>query len=325
MTPKNPTNHDSSRKVVVTSISFGKSSFLRKRLLKAFPNSIFNEKGRRLSGKKLVEFLGDTDAAVVGTESIDDSILNYTPQLKIISKYGVGLDNIDQRSLKSKGIFLGWTGGTNKRSVSELTLCVMLGLCRNVFSSSFKLKQSEWEKEGGHQLSGKTVGIIGCGQIGTDIVSLLSPFGCNLLVRDILDKSDFCREHGASAVSQEEVIEKSDIISLHVPLTELTRHMVNESFLQRMKSTAFLVNTCRGEVVNQEALKLALIKNAIGGAALDVFIEEPPTDVEFLSLPNLMVTPHIGGNAREAVEAMGQSAIDHLISFFTSHSGKPAY
>ncbi|MBT3515007.1 MAG: phosphoglycerate dehydrogenase [Nitrospina sp.] len=325
MTTINPNNHDSSPKVVVTSTSFGKSPFLRERLLKAFPNSIFNEKGLRLSGKKLVEFLSDTDAAIVGIEPIDDSVLNYTPQLKIISKYGVGLDNIDQESLKSRGVFLGWTGGTNKRSVSELALCFMLGLCRNVFSSSFKLKQSEWEKEGGHQLSGKTVGIIGCGQIGSDMVRLLSPFGCNLLVRDILDKSDFCREHRASIVSQEEVIEKSDIISLHVPLTELTRYMVNQSFLQRMKSTAFLVNTCRGEVVNQEALKLALIKNAIGGAALDVFIEEPPTDVEFLSLPNLMVTPHIGGNAREAVEAMGQSAIDHLISFFTSHSGKPAY
>jgi D-3-phosphoglycerate dehydrogenase len=137
-----------------------------------------------------------------------------------------------------------------------------------------------------------------------------------LLVRDIVDKSDFCREQGAVEVSLNEVIKKSDIISLHVPLTKLTRQMVNENFLQRMKSTAFLVNTCRGEVVNQEALKKALSQKIIAGAALDVFVEEPPTDAEFLSLPNLMVTPHIGGNAREAVEAMGRSAIDHLVAFF---------
>ena len=118
----------------------------------------------------------------------------------------------------------------------------------------------------------------------------------------------------------DEVVEKSDIITLHVPLTELTHQMVNESFFQRMRSTAFLVNTCRGEVINQGSLKNALSKKVIAGAALDVFIEEPPIDVEFLSLPNLMVTPHIGGNSREAIEAMGRSAIDHLVEFFKNYS-----
>jgi D-3-phosphoglycerate dehydrogenase len=198
----------------------------------------------------------------------------------------------------------------------------MLGLCRNVFGSGFKLKSSEWNKDGGHQLSGKTVGIIGCGHIGSDVVQLLSPFGCTVLARDIVDKSDFCQEQGAVAASLDDVIVKSDIISLHVPLTELTRKMVNENFLQRMKSTAFLVNTCRGEVVDQKALKVALSQKIIAGAALDVFVEEPPTDADFLSLPNLMVTPHIGGNAREAIETMGQSAIDHLVTFFENQ--KPA-
>ena len=314
--PGNPKSNNSEPKIAVTSISFGKSAALREELLQIFPNSVFNESGQRLSGETLIEFINDADAAIVGVETIGDSVLENTPALKIISKYGVGLDSIDQESLKSRNISLGWTGGVNKRSVSEQTLCFMLGLCRNIFGSGFKLKNSEWNKDGGHQLSGKTVGIIGCGHIGSDVARLLSPFGCTLLVRDIVDKSDFCREHGASEVGLDEVLEKSDIISLHVPLTELTRQMVNENFLQRMKSTAFLVNTCRGEVVDQEALKIALSQKIIAGAALDVFIEEPPTDAEFLSLPNLMVTPHIGGNAREAVEAMGQSAIDHLVSFF---------
>ena len=312
----NPKSNNSEPKIAVTSISFGKSAALREELLQIFPNSVFNESGQRLSGETLIEFINDADAAIVGVETIGDSVLENTPALKIISKYGVGLDSIDQESLKSRNISLGWTGGVNKRSVSEQTLCFMLGLCRNIFGSGFKLKNSEWNKDGGHQLSGKTVGIIGCGHIGSDVARLLSPFGCTLLVRDIVDKSDFCREHGASEVGLDEVLEKSDIISLHVPLTELTRQMVNENFLQRMKSTAFLVNTCRGEVVDQEALKIALSQKIIAGAALDVFIEEPPTDAEFLSLPNLMVTPHIGGNAKEAVEAMGRSAIDHLVTFF---------
>ncbi len=312
----NPKSNNSEPKIAVTSISFGKSTALREELLQIFPNSVFNESGQRLSGETLIEFINDADAAIVGVETIGDSVLENTPALKIISKYGVGLDSIDQESLKSRNISLGWTGGVNKRSVSEQTLCFMLGLCRNIFGSGFKLKNSEWNKDGGHQLSGKTVGIIGCGHIGSDVARLLSPFGCTLLVRDIEDKSDFCREHGASEVGLDEVLEKSDIISLHVHLTELTRQMVNENFLQRMKSTAFLVNTCRGEVVDQEALKIALSQKIIAGAALDVFIEEPPTDAEFLSLPNLMVTPHIGGNAKEAVEAMGRSAIDHLVTFF---------
>ena len=303
-------------KIAVTSISFGKSAILREKLLRVFPNSIFNEDGQRLSGKKLIEFISDANAAIIGVETINDFILEYTPELKIISKYGVGLDSIDQESLKNRNIHLGWTEGVNRRSVSELTICFMLGLCRNIFGSGFKLKKSEWDKEGGHQLSGKIVGIIGCGHIGSDVVKLLSPLNCKILVRDIVDKSDFCQEQGASEASLEEVIVRSDIISLHVPLTELTRQMVNENFLKKMKSTAFLVNTCRGDVVEQEALKKALNQRIIAGAALDVFSDEPPTDEEFLSLPNLMVTPHIGGNAIEAVEAMGHSAIEHLVSFF---------
>ena len=316
MTIKNQSGHGPTQKIAVTSVSFSKSAILRERLLSVFPNSIFNETGQRLSDGKLIEFINNADAAIVGTETINDSLLDHTPALKIISKYGVGLDSIDQASLKNRNISLGWTGGVNRRSVSELTLGFMLGLCRNIFRSGFKLKNTEWNKDGGHQLSGKTIGIIGCGHIGSDVARLLSPFGCTLLVRDIVDKSDFCREQGAVEVSLDEVIEKSDIISLHVPLTELTRQMVNENFLRRMKATAFLVNTCRGEVVDQEALKNALSQKIIAGAALDVFAEEPSTDAEFLSLPNLMVTPHIGGNAREAVGAMGRSAIDHLIAFF---------
>ena len=316
MTLRNKSKQGFEPKVVVTSISFSKSTLLKELLLNIFPNSTFNETGQRLSDEKLIEFINNADAAIVGIETIDDSLLKHAYKLKIISKYGVGLDSIDQTALKNRNITLGWTGGINRRSVSELTLGFILGLCRNVFSSGFKLKNGVWEKSGGYQLSEKTVGIIGCGHIGSDIARLLSPFGCNVLVNDIVDKSDFCLKQGISQVSLNEVIEKSDIITLHVPLTELTHQMVSESFLQRMRPSAFLVNTCRGEVVNQEALRDALTKKIIAGAALDVFIEEPPSDVNFLSLPNLMVTPHIGGNAKEAIEAMGRSAIDHLVKFF---------
>jgi D-3-phosphoglycerate dehydrogenase len=147
-------------------------------------------------------------------------------------------------------------------------------------------------------------------------VRLLAPFGCDLLINDIVDKSNFCQEQSASQVSLNVLLEQSNIISMHVPLTKQTHQMVNANFLQQMKSTGFLINTSRGKVVDQEALKKALTEDDIGGAALDVFEEEPPIDKDFISLPNLMVTPHIGGNSLEGVEAMGRAAIKHLVLFF---------
>ena len=316
---KQKQTQSSSPRVAVTSISFGKSAILREELKRVFPNCYFNEQGQRYSGAELVDFLKDADAAVVGIEAITDQVLSETPQLKIVSKYGVGLDSIDQESLKRRNIALGWTEGVNRRSVSELTLCFMLGLYRNVFTSGYSLKQSKWEKNGGAQLSGKTVGIIGCGHVGSDVIKLLEPLECNILVCDIVDKSKFCEEHNATQTSLENLSIKSDVISLHVPLTPLTSKMVNKNFIDQMQPTAYLVNTSRGSVINQNDLKTALIENKIAGAALDVFAEEPPSDDEFLLLPNLMVSPHIGGNAKEAVEAMGRSAIGHLVSFFKNH------
>jgi D-3-phosphoglycerate dehydrogenase len=138
----------------------------------------------------------------------------------------------------------------------------------------------------------------------------------SIVVCDILDKSKFCEEHNATQTTIENLAANSDIISLHVPLTSITSEMVDKNFIDQMQTIAYLVNTSRGGVVNQSDLKIALKRNNIAGAALDVFAEEPPSDEEFLLLPNLMVSPHIGGNAKEAVEAMGHSAIDHLVSFF---------
>ncbi|MEC9422791.1 MAG: NAD(P)-dependent oxidoreductase, partial [Nitrospinota bacterium] len=171
-------------------------------------------------------------------------------------------------------------------------------------------------REGGQNLSGKTVGIIGCGNVGQEVIKLLKPFGCNILVNDIEDKNEFCREQSAIESSFEILINESDIVSLHVPLTNLTRELVDENILQAMKPTAFLINTSRGSVVKHSALHEALLSGKISGAALDVFDLEPPDDLKFLRLPNLMVTPHIGGKSIEAIEAMGTAAIDNLAKFF---------
>ena len=303
-------------RIKVTSRSFSRHTVLKQELLELFPNSVFKTEGPPTGIPNIAEFLKDADGVILGLEEMDRHVLQQLENVKIIAKYGVGLDNLDVSSAEDLGITIGWTGGVNKRSASEQALGFMLGLSRNLFFSSFPLKNGKWEKEGGAFLTGKTVGIIGCGHIGTDLIYLLQPFNCQILICDILDKSGVVDTYGATQVLQDELLAEADIISLHVPLTELTQCMVNEEFLQKMKPTAHLINNSRGPVVEQQALKNALQQNIIAGAALDVFESEPPEDLEFLDLPNLMVTPHIGGSANEAILAMGRSAISHLKRHF---------
>ena len=303
-------------KVVVTPPTFYKSESLKSKLSSLFPNTVYNQNADYLSGEELIGFLKDADAAIIGRDLVTQDTLNALPQLKMISKYGVGFDNLDLNSIKQRGIELAFTTGINKRSVAELTLSFMVGLCHNIFISAERVKRGEWIREGGRNLSGKTIGIIGCGNVGKEVVKILKPFGCKILINDIEDRSEFCREQSAIESTFELLIKESDIVSLHVPLTNLTRDMINKNILKDMKANAFLVNTSRGPVVNSSHLHRALVSKQILGAALDVFCSEPPDDIEFLQLPQLMVTPHIGGNTVEAVEAMGQAAIDNLLKYF---------
>ena len=304
-------------RVAVTPPPICNSSTLRDELSALFPQPLFNDTGRYLTEDELIRFASEADALLVGRDGITDKVLAALPHLKIIAKYGVGLDTIDQDAMKRHSVELGWTAGVNRRSVAELTLSFMLGLCHNVFKGGLALKQGQWVKDGGHLLQSKTVGIVGCGNIGQEVIRLLQPFGCVVWVRDILDRSEFCKETGALEKSLEEVLAGADIISMHVPLTEATRHMIDAASLAKMQSSAFLINTSRGDVVDQAGLKEALLKKTIAGAALDVFAQEPPEDMELLACPQLMVTPHIGGNAVEAVEAMARAAFQHMKEYFS--------
>lgn len=269
-----------------------------------------------MSGQELIDFLKDAEAVIIGRDIFNQEILDALPKLKVISKYGVGLDNLDQEAIKNSGVTLGAVAGTNKRSVAELALSFMIGLCHNIFISAVKMKNEEWLPDGGINFSEKTVGIVGCGNIGKEVVKLLKPFSCKILINDIEDRSEFCQEQGAAEMDFNSLVRESDIVTLHVPLTKQTRDLVNEKVFKSMKPSAFLVNTSRGPVVNNPDLHQALVSGEIKGAAMDVFSPEPPVDWEFIKLPNLMVTPHIGGNTVESVEAMGQAAIDKLVEFY---------
>jgi len=302
-------------KIAVSAVSFSKNEVLRNEILAIFPQTYFNVSGKILKSQDLVDFFADSKLALVGTEKIDENVLKSCPNLQFISKYGVGLDNIDLEACQKYGVQIGWTGGVNRLSVAEMVLGFMLASSRNLFSTSLQLKNGIWNKNGGFQLSKKTVGIIGVGCIGKELVRLLKPFDCTILVNDIVEQSNFYKENNLLESSKEEIFQKSDFISIHTPLSPLTKQLICEKSLSLMKKNAFLINTSRGEIVKQDDLHYFLKNNLIGGAALDVYEEEPCQDLDFLTLPNLICTPHIGGNAQEAVLAMGRSAIEHLKSF----------
>lgn len=302
--------------IAVTSPSFSKNTMLRDEISKSFPDVRFNDEGTRFNKDELLEFIKPADGVIVGLEPIDDTILSACPSLKIISKYGVGLNNIDLDACQRRNINIGWTGGVNRLSVAEMTLGYMLMLCRNLYITSNELKNGIWNKSGGFQLSGKTVGIIGVGYIGKELIRLLQPFGCTILVNDIIDQSDYYTQNNLIEKSKEEIYAQSDIVTIHTPLDSGTEGIIDLKVFQKMKSGAFIINSARGGIIHESDLKYALKNGMIAGAAIDAYIEEPPTDLELLQLPNLICTPHIGGNAIEAVEGMGLSAINHLRKYF---------
>jgi len=302
-------------KVKVSTLAFSNNEYLVKALLHEFPNAELNKEGKRMKDEALFDFFSDADAAIVGLELITSQLLDKLPNLRIIAKYGVGLDNIDLEACKQRNIEIGWTGGVNKRSVAEMAIGFMLSLSRNLYITSNQLKQLHWNKNGGSQLTDKTIGIIGVGFIGKELISLLQPFNCRILINDIIDQSKYAISNGLTCVSKDELFSQADIISIHTPLSESTINLFNSSVFAKMKPNAFLINTARGGIVNENDLKYALENNIIAGAALDVYETEPPVNKELLSMPNLICTPHTGGNSYEAVVAMGMSAISHLVNY----------
>lgn len=299
-------------KIAVTSKSFSKNSILIDELKKEFIDITLNHSDKKLNDDELIEFLKDCDGAIVALEEINKKVVDNLPNLKVISKFGVGLDNIDLEYCKKRDIKIGWTGGVNRTSVAEMTLGFMLMLIRNLYISSNKLSKGIWDKNGGNSLYGKTIGIIGIGNIGKEVVKLLQPFNCTILVNDIIEQDEFYKNNNLVHCSKEEIFINSDIVTIHTPLNNDTKYLINESTLSLMKLNSFIINTARGDIVNLHDLKYALKSKIISGAAIDVYDCEPPQDKELLALENLICTPHIGGNSQEAVLAMGRSAIINL-------------
>ena len=303
-------------KIAVLSPLFSRSSALVAELKTHFNDVRLNVENCLKTPQDIVSFLKGVDGAIVGREIIDEAILAQTPSLKIISRYGVGLDNLDVEAMKKRGIALGWSGGTNANSVAEITLSFMLSLIRNLHISTTLLKEGIWKVNGGRELSGKTIGLFGFGNISKRVIELLAPFSCTILVYNRTHNEAEAKRYGIRFASKEEILEKADIISIHLPLTPESKGMFSTKEFERMRRDAFIINTARGGIIDEEALKVALKTGQIAGAALEAFEKEPVEDTELISLPNLICTQHLGGNSKESILNMGYSSIGHLRDFF---------
>ena len=312
--------------LVVASRSFSKHPLLRKEVLNLYPDAKFNDEGLSLQGDSLVKFLSGYEKAITALETIDDSILSKLPELRVIGKYGVGLDMIDLDAMSKYDVQLGWKGGVNKRSVSELVISSAIALLhRSVFANS-EVRKGKWNQVKGRQLSECTFGIVGCGHIGKDIIRLLQPFNCKILAHDILEFNNFYLQYNVTSVGLDELLETSDVVTLHLPLDNSTKNILNKERLSIMKDTAVLINLARGGLIDEAELKNIILTNKIAGVAMDVFAVEPPSDSDFSTMDNVLITPHIGGSTEEAIFAMGMAAIESLKNsknplYFKSTSG----
>ena len=307
----------------ITTVAFSKNKLLVDKIKKlGFKKVYTNKEFKRFTQDELISFLSKCDVAIVGLDKITEEVVLNNKKLKAIAKYGVGLDNIDFEICKKYNIEILHTQGVNKRSVSELTLGCILSLLRNIYISSNLLKKNIWEKNGGVQLSNKTIGIIGVGNIGKDLIQLIQSFNCKILVNDIYEQNDYYKNNNLIETSKEDIYKNADIITIHTPLNNSTKYMINKKSLSIMKPNAIVINTARGGIINQDDLKWALKNDVIAGAAIDAYETEPPEDVELLNLPNLINTPHIGGNAIEAVEAMARSAIENILNWIKNGNNR---
>jgi D-3-phosphoglycerate dehydrogenase len=299
------------RSIAILATSFCKSDALVEETRRCFAGHKmwFNVPPKELSGATLIRVLKDCEIAIVGREKFDFTVISSLPKLRAIAKYGVGLDNLDLPALKRANIELLLEPGVNRFAVAELTVGLMITLLRKIASSDRAMRKGVWQKDGGRQLFGSTVAIVGCGAIGSEVARLLKAFSCKILLHDILDVSSLAKEVNGLIVNYNGALTSADVVTYHVPLTQDTERMLGFQQINSLKPGSIIINTSRGEIVDENAVIDGLSNGVIGGLGLDVFQNEPAVNPKLLQFDNFLGTAHIAGNSREAVLAMGQAAI----------------
>ncbi len=265
--------------------------------------------------------LADCDALVVRSAvKVTEDVLKASPKLRVIGRAGVGVDNVDLTAATDAGVLVMNTPGGNAISVAEHTLALMLSMARAIPQASFSTKAGKWEKKKflGNELRGKTLGIIGLGSVGREVVKRAKPFEMNVIGHDPYVSPQTARDMGVELVSLDELYKQSDYLTLHVAHTPETERMLNADAFAKMKNGVRIVNCARGELVNEGDLQAAIASGKVAGAALDVFLKEPPEQNPLFSLEAVVATPHIAGSTEEAQEIVGIRIVEQMIEYLKS-------
>jgi len=275
---------------------------------------ILNRTGKTYTEEQMTELCSDIDKIIVGIDPLGEKVLRRAGKLKAISKYGAGLDNIDLQVAKELKIKVAKAAGANATAVAELGVGLFFALARKIADAVAEVKKGAWNRGTlGVELTGKTAGIVGFGFIGRETARLCRGLGMGVLVYDPFVEETIVKRYNGDKVKLEDMLQQSDFISLHLPLTAETKNIINKETLNKMKETAYLINTARGSLVNEDDLYEALKEGKIRGAAQDVFSKEPPGEHKLLTLNNFLLTPHMGAYTREAIEKMVVKSTQNLV------------
>lgn len=303
-------------KVLVTSNSFGRySQEPIKKLENAGFEVIRNKYNRMMDEEEFIKELNDVDAVILSTENVNKKVIDSSPKLKMISRYGVGLDNIDLEYCKEKGIPVTVTKGGNSNAVAEFAVTLILAASKGVGSSSYYAKNGIWKKFNGLDLEGKTLGVIGLGAIGKTVVKRLRGFDLNVLAYDVYYDEEFVQKYNIKKASIDEIVENADVITLHAPSID-DKPLIGKEEFGKMKKGMVLVNTARASLIDYNELMKSLDNKTVFAAGLDVHEHEPEYNEKLEEYDNVILTPHNAAITKEATDKASMMAVDHILEFF---------
>ncbi len=305
-------------KVLITTIPFGDKDRLPLELLEnANIDYLINPLGKKLTEDDLAEIITDFDVIIAGTEQITTKVMDRATNLKMISRVGIGLDSVDLIAAKERGIIVSYTPDAPSPAAAELTIGLMLTLLRHVHLSNLEMHNGKWNRFFVRRLSNITIGIIGVGRIGTAVLRHLKGFGSpRILVNDILPRSELNHEFKIEWMEKEEIIQQADIISIHTPLTKVTKNMITKDLLFNMKKDAIIINTARGGIINEQDLYEVMQAGHLSGAAIDVFDLEPYNG-KLREIKRCLLTAHMGSMSNDCRTRMEIEATEEAVRFLT--------
>jgi D-3-phosphoglycerate dehydrogenase len=282
--------------------------------LRAFADTLeFNPENRPLCEDELIPLLKGCDGCIAGLDPYTRRVIERAENLKVISRYGTGVDNVDLVAAKEHGVVVRRTPGVNSQAVAELVFGLLLSLIRNLPFLDRSTREGKWDRSIGTELHQKTLGIVGLGAVGKAVSCIASGFSMKVLACDPNMDNYFAKMQGITPVSLDQLARESDIITLHLPLTHNTQHIISGNVMRSMKKGAIIVNTARGGLIDEEAACVLLKSGHLGGLALDVYEEEPPHSTPLFVLDNVLVTPHTAARTAEATAAMAELSVQNLI------------